>query len=161
MMLSASLLILLTAIVGDDETPSSSPQKSTISLPAIWTAGKITPEQPFPAEVIAVGGNSPWSAGVDVYLKETGKSGRTCKAFITENRITYTIIPPLNQKEFIKDRAYAPCVFTPPVKIENFSWTHMGMFNIGKHFGDKDLVKKHYRWKKQFAAEAKPQKAKP
>ena len=131
-------------------------------LGKLWKDGKITPEQPFAAKVLAAGGISPWSGVTHVYLQEICEKKRYCIAIIylgaVEKVIEYKIIasmPAPNAKHFpFTKRGYNACLFTPALSIEKFVWIEPFQGRgVGKKFGKQDLIRmliiqRHERQKK-------------
>lgn len=116
----------------------------------LWTDGKITPEQPFKAKVVAAGGISPWSGKIVMYLREDGEKGRLLEVMIgvgIGTGIQYTEIPQNSFDEILKqmskERSYHSCVFFEPVDVSNFVWV-TGLGNVGKKLGDDEIVKRVY-----------------
>jgi len=123
-------------------------------LAKIWVDGKITPEQPFPAKVIAAGGISPWSAKTHIYLQEIGEKKRYCIAMIYLTHLPNKIIdykileekPDFNKKGspfssgHHSSGVYNACLFTPAVPLDRFVWIEALNRGVGKKFGDKDLI---------------------
>lgn len=120
----------------------------------LWKDGKITPEQPFKAKVVAAGGLSPWSGETVVYLREDKpdekEGGRFLAArisFATGKGIQYK---ELTQEEFDKvlkwetdTRFYNATVFITPVDVSQFVWSSP-LGYLGKPMGDFDMVKRSY-----------------
>ena len=111
----------------------------------LWTEGKVTPEQPFKAKVVAAGGISPWSGETVLYLREDVEEGRFLEVrigFATGKGVRYT--PIKNKKVFDEIvgslSGYGAAVFLDPVEISRFVWASP-MGGVGRIFGDKDLVK--------------------
>jgi len=123
-------------------------------LAKIWVDGRITPDQPFAAKVIAAGGISPWSAKTHIYLQEIGEKKRYCLAtiYIThlpKKIIDYKILeekPDFNKKNspFATGHHYSgfynACLFTPAVPLDRFVWIEALNRGVGKKFGDQDLI---------------------
>ncbi len=117
----------------------------------LWTNGKVTPEQPFKAKVVAAGGISPWSGETVIYLREDGGEGRSLEVrigFATGKGVRYTVSKTYKKdlKELVDSlnkRGYGIAVFLDPVDISKFAWASP-MGGVGRIFGDKDLVKMAY-----------------
>lgn len=125
-------------------------QKPNDAASLLWRDGKITPEQPFKAKVVAAGGLSPWSGETVIYLREDGENGRLLKVMIgvaTRSGINYTEITQKDFNEILKqmnkERSYHSCVFFEPVEVSNFVWV-TGLGNVGKKLGDDEIVKRVY-----------------
>lgn len=110
----------------------------------LWKDGKITPEQPFKAEIIGVR-NAPWAGGVIIYLKETDGKERYCKAEFFSLLCKYTVV---SDDDFDKPKLIAGGAYfiEPSVKVSTFSWS-MGDFKIGNIFGKIDIVRINYSLK--------------
>lgn len=114
----------------------------------LWTEGKVTPEQPFKAKVVAAGGISPWSGETVLYLREDVKDGRFLEVrigFATGKGVRYT---PLENKKAFDDivdnlKGDGATIFLDPVDITRFVWASP-MGGVGQIFGDKDLVRMAY-----------------
>jgi hypothetical protein len=124
----------------------------------LWTDGKVTPDQPFKAKVVAAGGVSPWSGETVIYLREDVVEGRFLEVrigFSTGNGVRYT--PIKNQEVFDKIvkglTGYGATVFIDPVEISRFVWASP-MGGVGEIFGDKDLVKMAYALPSKKAVQA-------
>ena len=106
----------------------------------LWSEGKITPEQPFKAEVIGVKPGWGWDT---IILKEVGGTGRYCLATFGNLLGTYAIVEP---DKFDRDRMIelGATFLTPPVEVERFSWS-MGVWKHGKIFGVEDAATKSYK----------------
>jgi hypothetical protein len=125
-------------------------QKPNDAASVLWTDGKITPEQPFKAKVVAAGGISPWSGKIVMYLREDSEKGRLLEVMIgvgigtgiqfteiTQNSFDETL------KQMSKERSYHSCVFFEPVEVSNFVWV-TGIGDVGKKLGDNEIVKRVY-----------------
>ena len=119
--------------------------------PKLWFEGRITSRQPFQAAVIAAGGVTPWSGTTHLYLVELGDKKRICIATLKvatatnlDNLVDYEIISPeayeLRKATLSKEPSeFNSCVFSPPLPIDRFAWV-CPIGNIGRPFGDKDLL---------------------
>ncbi len=105
---------------------------------ALWHDGRITPEQPFKAEVIGV---IPGWGGDTVILKEIGEGGKYCMAHLVMHHFVYRVI---SEKELEDVKAIGHATFiSPGVEVQRFSWS-MGVHELGRRFGEKDFVKQWY-----------------
>jgi len=117
----------------------------------LWSEGKITTTQPFEAAVIAAGGVTPWSGTTHLYLVELGDKKRICLATLkiasatnSDNLVEYEIISPeafeVTRAALSKEPSeFHSCVFSPPLPVDRFAWV-CPLGNIGRPFGDKDLL---------------------
>ena len=117
----------------------------------LWSEGKITPEQPFKAEVIGVKPGWGWDT---IILKEVDGAGRYCLATFGNLLGTYAIVEP---DKFDRDKMIelGATFLMPPVEVERFSWS-MGIWKHGRIFGKEDAATKNYKKK-----ENKPDMATP
>lgn len=119
--------------------------------PKLWSEGRITSKQPFQAAVIAAGGVTPWSGTTHLYLVELGDKKRICLATLkiatatnSDDLVEYVIISPeayeVKRAALSKETSeFHSCVFSPPLPIDRFAWV-CPIGNIGRPFGDKDLL---------------------
>lgn len=109
----------------------------------LWSEGKITPEQPFKAEVVGVRPGWGWDT---IILKEVGGSGRYCLATFGNPFRAYVILEPNN---FDRDRMLelGTTFLSPPVEVSRFSWS-MSIWKHGKIFGEEDAARKSKKKKK-------------
>jgi hypothetical protein len=142
------ILLIIACLFPFALSAEESPFKQ--QLDQLWKDGKITPEQPFQAEVVAAGGLSPWSGQIVIYLREKAENGRVLQVVIgvfVKGGIEYVEI---TQKEFdavlewrADSRGYNACVYVTPVDVSNFVWvTPLG--DVGKKLGDSEIVRQVY-----------------
>jgi len=114
----------------------------------LWVEGRVTPEQPFKAKVVAAGGVSPWSGETVLYLREDGEGGRFLRVrigFATGEGVRYVVIKDKKMFDGIvgKLRGHGAAVFIDPVDVSRFVWASP-LGGVGRIFGDEDLVKMAY-----------------
>jgi hypothetical protein len=106
-----------------------------------WQDNKLTPEQPFPAAVRAVLQEWP---GYHLLLEEIGGSGRLClaKVWMTEP-LEYTVVQDTKAEIAAEnERKKARWIYvSPAIEVSQFSWC-LGPWNIGRKFGEEDLLRK-------------------
>jgi hypothetical protein len=114
------------------------PPDSDLQAEELWSEGRITPEQPFQAKVVAVQPGWGWDT---IILKEIDGSGRYCLATFGSPLGDYKIV----QKERFDENALkrnGAIFIDPPVEVERFSWS-MGSWRHGRLFGDDDAATKN------------------
>ena len=125
--------------------------KLETELKKLWSEGKITPEQPFKAKVIAAGGLSPWSGKTVLYLREEKGKKRILKALIgiaTDKGVHYEELTAADFEKVLKwegdSKHYDATVYITPVEVSQFVCTSP-LGYIGKKFGESDLVNRSYK----------------
>lgn len=126
-----------------------------------WTDNKITPGQPFPAKVRAVGRS--W-VGYNLLLEEIGGEHRLCFAqlYITIP-LSYTTVahPKQEQAEEPNRKEHGWTYVSPSIDVDAFSWS-IGIFRIGRIFGDDDMLRKvpqpkDHRKREPYGADHRPE----
>lgn len=144
-------MLLFLALVSFSSFAGAEPSK--VAVDKLWVEGKITPDQPFKAKIVAAGGLSPWSGETIIYLREEGGEKRFLEArvgFGTGKGIRYTILKgeKKNFAEILAGKGYGAAVFIDPVDVSNFVWASP-LGGVGSIFGEKDIVKVAYTIHKQ------------
>lgn len=129
---------------------SAAENKLDQESPALWQDGKITPEQPFQAKIVAAGGLSPWSGETAIYLREEGDHGRYLQAkvgVVTGSGIQYKELAKADFDEVLKWKGgasgYNACVYITPVEVSQFVYVSP-LGDAGAKMGEADVVKKAY-----------------
>lgn len=104
----------------------------------LWQGNKLTSTQPFPGRVFAV--ESSWG-GYRLFIESIGDGDkRYCIAKVCPGGV-----PQLRYQEVQKKDLPEPSVervfLNPPVEVDCFSWS-MGVWKIGRVFGDDDCLRK-------------------
>jgi hypothetical protein len=99
---------------------------------------KLTPAQPFPGRVLAV--ESSW-AGYRLFIESIGKGDTThCIAQVWPGghpQLAYQVI----ERDSIPKPGVSTVHLNPSIEVDRFSWS-MGLWKIGRIFGDDDILKK-------------------
>ena len=106
----------------------------------LWSDNKLTPDQPFPAKVCAIGDS--W-VGYDLLLEEIGTAHRQCivRLWLTVP-IGYTVLDTAKGETPEWPRWTGSWTYiTPGVEVDRFSWS-IGIYKLGRGFGDEDLLKR-------------------
>jgi len=142
--------ILLSLICLFQTILSATGKKPDQESASLWKDGKITPEQPFEARIVAAGGLSPWSGEIVIYLREEGGHGRYLSArvgVVTGSGIQYKELSKADFDEILKwkgdSSAYNACVYITPVEVSRFVYVSP-LGDVGAKLGDTDIVKKVY-----------------
>lgn len=124
--------------------------KSNPIADQLWRDGKITPDQPFKAKIVAAGGISPWSGHTVIYLKEDGDNGRILRALVGVHVNTGVQYKKLTKAEFEEvlewktDRkSYNACVYITPVDVSKFVYSSC-LGYVGSKMGESDIVRQSY-----------------
>ena len=112
-----------------------------ISFPAlaeekIWSDNKLTPTQPFPGKVLAV--ESSW-AGYRLFIESIDDADKKyCVAKVWPMApLEYLAI----QASDLPKPGVMAVFLNPSIEVDGFSWS-MGVWKIGKIFGDEDALRK-------------------
>lgn len=142
--------ILLSVICFYQASLSATEKKIDQESTALWQDGKITPEQPFQAKIVAAGGLSPWSGEIVIYLREEGDQGRYLQAKVgvgTGSGIQYGELAKADFDEVLKWKrdtsGYNACVYITPVEVSQFVYVSP-LGDVGAKMGDADVVKRAY-----------------
>ena len=113
------------------------PAFSDLQADELWSEGRITPEQPFRAKVVAVQPGWGWDT---IVLKEIDGTGRYCLATFGSPLGDYNVVQKeqFDEKEMKQNGAI---FLDPPIAVERFSWS-MGIWRHGRLFGDDDAATK-------------------
>lgn len=111
------------------------PAVSSVRAEELWSEGRITPEQPFRARVMAVQPGWGWDT---IVLKEIEGEGRYCLATFGSPHGDYKIIPK-DQFDRKAMKQNGAIFLDPPIDVERFSWS-MGIWRHGRVFGDDDAA---------------------
>ena len=104
----------------------------------LWSKNKLTPDQPFPAKVLAI---LPSWVGYHLLLEEIGGKQRLCVARVSEtvgleyrmlNETTRSVMKSLTVKD-------GWIYLTPSVDVNRFSWS-IGAWKLGRIFREDDLL---------------------
>ena len=115
-----------------------------ISLPALaeeilWKDNKLTPEQPFPGKVLAV--ESSW-AGYRLFIESIGDAGKKyCVAKVWPGGGVVPLEYQAIQASDLPPPGVMAVFLNPPIEVNGFSWS-MGVWKIGKIFGEEDVLQK-------------------
>jgi len=105
---------------------------------AIWENNKITTAQPFPGKVIAV--ESSWG-GYRLFIESLeGGERKYCVAQVWPGgspKLSFQMV----EKAELPQASERHIFLTPAVEVNRFSWS-MGVWKIGKVFGDEDCLLK-------------------
>jgi hypothetical protein len=130
------------------------PAVSNMRAEELWSEGRITPEQPFRARVVAVQPGWGWDT---IVLKEIEGDGRYCLATFGSPHGDYKIIPK-DQFDRKAMKQNGAVFLDPPIEVERFSWS-MGVWRHGRIFGDDDAATKNR--KKSAEEDVAPASANP
>jgi hypothetical protein len=119
-------------------------------LNQLWKDGKITPEQPFKAKVVAAGGMSPWSGYIVIYLQEIDGEKRFLEAKVAiaySTGVTYKNLSHKRYKQILErlenNGSQDSILFTDPMDVSRFVCSSP-LGYVGAMFGEKDIVRSSY-----------------
>lgn len=112
----------------------------------LWENNKLTSAQPFPGKVLAV--ESSWG-GYRLFIESMDESGKYCVAQVWPGGggagLTYIELKKADLPKPDQPKPGVSVIFIdPPVEVSRFSWS-MGVWKIGRIFGDEDCLKKIVR----------------
>ena len=146
-LLSCITLSILTSLIGWAEDPE------------IWTDDRITPEQPFRANVI--GARTTW-VSVELILESIEKPKKYLVADIHANedqKIVYRTLKAEDQQRIVEEAHKEGArtgwhIITPGIGVNNFSSSFL--YKAGRSFGEEDIVRRKWRHQKNEAEATEP-----
>lgn len=111
--------------------------------PRLWVNNKLTPEQPFPARVLAV--SASW-VGYTLLLEEITDKDMPllCVAEIGYLKIKYSVdLARENSINRMKHEQMHTTFLEKPVAVSKFNWD-CGVGNLGKIYGKEDALRGWY-----------------
>ena len=144
MMVATRLMICISVLASAGVAIAFEPTMPEVlpDLP-IWQGNKLTPGQPFPARVKAIGGS--W-VGYTLLVEEItdNKPVRCCLASVGYQQSSYRVLPSAEGRRVMKHPHMHATFFDPMVEVDRFRWDN-GLYKIGHNFGKEDSLRQWYR----------------